>query len=69
MVDATPELLALVGEEGASGAVSLSDEKIARSTDGDSSPAGSASERRESCPNRPGSLTQNEQLWEPLYAC
>lgn len=47
MVDATPELLALVGEEGASEPYRYLMKKIARPSDGDPVLAGSASERRE----------------------
>ncbi|MFP1496906.1 hypothetical protein ACLB1Q_19750 [Escherichia coli] len=65
MVELTPELLALVGEEGAAEPYRYLMKKPAFSPDGDTGMAGSAPEGEE-LPKPEGLLTQNEELWEPL---
>ncbi len=66
MVEATPELLALVGEEGAAETVSLSDEKPAFSPDGDTGMAGSAPERRRTAKTRRAADTKRRTVGTAL---
>ncbi len=68
MVDATPELLALVGEEGASEPYRYLMKKLRARLMATQSWL-EARLKGEKLPKPAGLLTQNEQLWEPLYAC
>lgn len=68
MVECTDELRALGWRRGRSGTLPLSDEKTALSTDGDQARL-EARLKGQKLPKPAGLITQNEQLWEPLYAC
>lgn len=68
MVDATPELLALVGEEGAAEPYRYL-MKTLRSRLMATQARLEARLKGEKLPKPAGLLTQNEQLWDPLYAC
>ncbi|MDU4170869.1 MAG: phosphoenolpyruvate carboxylase, partial [Citrobacter freundii] len=68
MVDATPELMALVGEEGAAEPYRYL-MKTLRSRLMATQAWLEARLKGEKLPKPAGLLTQNEQLWDPLYAC
>ena len=68
MVEATPELLALVGEEGAAEPYRYLMKNL-RSRLMATQAWLEARRKGEELPKPEGLLTQNEELWEPLYAC
>ncbi|PWR96503.1 phosphoenolpyruvate carboxylase [Escherichia coli] len=68
MVEATPELLALVGEEGAAEPYRYLMKNL-RSRLMATQAWLEARLKGEELPKPEGLLTQNEELWEPLYAC
>lgn len=68
MVEATPELLALVGEEGAAEPYRYLMKNL-RSRLMATQAWLEARLKGKELPKPEGLLTQNEELWEPLYAC